>query len=132
MRSPLLKAGLFAISGVIGLAAQQQPASQDEPIRTLHVYADLVQVPTLVLGRNHESISPIAEQRFAVSIDYGPWFRVTHARKEGNDPISLSILLDTSGAAADLLPKIDDAIAALAPSSLTAGIMSRSMCWTVL
>lgn len=121
MRSPLLKAGLFAISGVIGLAAQQQPTSQDEPIRTLHVYADLVQVPTLVLGRNHESISPpIAEQRFAISIDYGPWFRVTHARKEGNDPISLSILLDTDGAAADLLQKIDDAIAALAPSSLTA------------
>ena len=121
MRSPLLKAGLFAISGVIALAAQQQPTSQDEPIRTLHVYADLVQVPTLVLGKNHESISPpIAEQRFSVSIDYGPWFRVTHARKEGTDPISLSILLDTGGAAADLLPKIDDAIAALAPSSLTA------------
>ncbi len=125
MRSPLLKAGLFAISGVIALAAQQQPTqqptSQDEPIHTLHVYTDLVQVPTLVLGRNYESISPqIAEQRFSVSIDFGPWFRVTHARMEGTDPISLSILLDTGGAAADLLPKIDDAIAALAPSSLSA------------
>src|SRR6202044_2058552 len=120
MRSPLLKAGLFAISGVIGLAAQQQPTSQDEPIHTLHVYTDLVQVPTLVLGRNHESISPpIADQRFSVSIDFGPWFRVTHTRMEGTDPISLSILLDTGGASADLLPKIDDAIAALAPSSLS-------------
>jgi hypothetical protein len=120
MRSPLWKAGLFAISGVIGLAAQQQPTSQDEPIHTLHVYADLVQVPTLVLGRNLELITPpIAEQRFSVSIDYGPWFRVTHARKEGNDPVSLSILLDTGGAAADFLPKIDNAIAALAPSSLS-------------
>ena len=120
MRLPLWKAGLFALSSITGLAAQQQPTSQDEPIRTLHVYTDLVQVPTLVLGRNHESISPpIAEQRFSVSIDFGPWFRVTHTRMEGNDPISLSILLDTGGAAADLLPKIDDAIAALAPSSLT-------------
>jgi hypothetical protein len=120
MRSPLLKAWLFALSSITGLAAQQQPTSQDEPIRTLHVYTDLVQVPTLVLGRNHELISPpIAEQRFSVSIDFGPWFRVTHTRMEGTDPISLSILLDTGGAAADLLPKIDDAIAALAPSSLT-------------
>ncbi len=120
MRSPLLKAGLFVVSSIIGLAAQQ-PTPQDEPIRTLHVYTDLVQVPTLVLGRNLELITPpIAEQRFSVSIDYGPWFRVTHARKEGNDPISLSILLDTGGAAAELLPKIDNAIAALAPSSLSA------------
>jgi hypothetical protein len=121
MRSPFLKAGLFAISSVIALAAQQQPASPDQPIHTLHVYTDLVQVPTLVLGRNHESISPqIAEQRFSVSIDFGPWFRVKHARMEGTDPISLSILLDTNGAAADLLPKIDEALAALAPLSLTA------------
>jgi hypothetical protein len=120
MRSLLLKAWLFALSSITGLAAQQQPTSQDEPIRTLHVYTDLVQVPTLVLGRNHESISPpIAEQRFSVSIDFGPWFRVTHTRMEGTDPISLSILLDTGGSAADLLPKIDNAIAALAPSSLT-------------
>ncbi len=121
MRSPLWRAGLFALSGVMGLAAQQQPTPQNEPIRTLHAYADLVQVPTLVLGRNREPIKiPIAEKRFSISIDDGPWFQVTHARQEGNDPISLSILLDTSGAAADLLPKIDDAIAALAPSFLSA------------
>jgi hypothetical protein len=121
MRLPLWKVGLLAVSGVIRLAAQQQPTSHDEPIHTLHVYTDLVQVPTLVLGRNRNPLkTPIPEKRFSVSIDYGPWFQVTHARQEGNDPISLSILLDTSGATADLMPKISDAISALAPSSLSA------------
>jgi hypothetical protein len=121
MRLPLRKAGLFAVSCVMGLAAQQQPTSQEEPIHTLHVYTDLVQVPTLVLGRNREPLkTPIPEKSFSVSIDYGPWFRVTHVRPEGNDPISLAILLDTSGAAADLMPTINDAIAALAPTSLSA------------
>jgi len=121
MRSSLWKAGLFAVSGAIGLAAQEQPTSHDEPIHTLHVYTDLVQVPTLVLGGNRKPLkTPLPEKRFSVSIDYGPWFQVTHARQEGNDPISLSILLDTSGPAADLMPKISDAISALAPSSLSA------------
>src|SRR5579871_6232859 len=120
MRSPLLKAGIFALSNIMGLVAQQQPASQDEPIHTLHVYTDLVQVPTLVLAPDREPLkTPIPEKSFSVSIDYGPWFRVTHVRPEGNDPISLAILLDPTGAAAGLMSGINDAIAALAPFSLT-------------
>jgi hypothetical protein len=120
MRSPLLKAGLFAISSVMALAAQEQSAPQDQPIHTLHVYTDLVQVPTLVLAGNRERLkTPIPEQNFSISIDYGRWFRVTHVRQEGNDPISLTILLDASGGAAALMPKMSDAIAALAPSLLT-------------
>jgi hypothetical protein len=81
----------------------------------LHVYTNLVQVPTLVLeGSLNQIKTLIAEKRFSISIDSGPWFQVTHARLEGNDPIALSILLDNS--ATDLMPKISDAIAALAPS----------------
>ncbi len=92
---------------------------QDEPIHTLHVYANLVQIPTLVLGPNRERLEKsIAENRFSVSIDNGPWFRATHVRREGDDPISLSILLDVSGGSSALMPKIADAISGLAPLSL--------------
>ena len=101
------------------LSAQDAPIPQDEPIHTLHVYANLIQIPTLVLGTNRERLkTPIAESRFSVSIDSGPWFRATHVRPEGDDPISLSILLDVSGGSANLMPKIGDAIARLAPGSL--------------
>jgi hypothetical protein len=95
------------------------PVQQDEPIHTLHVYTNLIQIPTLVLGPNRERLKkPIAERRFSIRIDSGPWFRATHVRVEGDDPISLSILLDVSGDGAELMPKISDAIAGLAPFSL--------------
>ncbi len=40
------------------------------------------------------------------------------SRQEGDDPISLSIMLDVSGDAAELMPTMGDAIANLAPLSL--------------
>jgi hypothetical protein len=95
------------------------PRVVDGGVPTLHVYTNLVQVPTLVLTMSQDLIDkPIAESRFSVSIDSGRWFRATHVRREGDDPISLSILMDMSGEAAALLPKIGDAIGNLAPVSL--------------
>jgi hypothetical protein len=103
------------------LLAQNAPAPQDQPIHTLHVYTNLIQIPTLVLGPNRERIkTPIAESRFSVSIDGGSWFPATHVRMEGDDSITLSILLDARGDVANLMPKINDAIANLAPLSLHA------------
>ncbi|HMH14466.1 MAG TPA: hypothetical protein VK578_15305 [Edaphobacter sp.] len=82
------------LSGTAGVA-QNGATPEDEPIKTLHVYTNLLQVPTVVVGPHGEQIKkPIEEKRFSVSIDSGPWFRATHVRLEGDDPISLSILLD--------------------------------------
>jgi hypothetical protein len=110
----------LTVVGVSALAAQNGKPTHDDGIVTLRVYPDLVQIPTLVLGKNHQAIPPIAESRFFVSIDGGPKFRVTHARIEGNDPISLAILLDVSQPNVNLMEQIDDAIAGLAQLSLTA------------
>jgi hypothetical protein len=116
---------LFGVGLVAGwgrvVLAQDAGTQQDEPIHTLHVYSNLMQIPTLVLGPNRERLEkPIAESRFSVSIDNGPWFRATHVRREGDDPISLSILLDVRGDSSELMPKIADAISRLAPLSLQA------------
>jgi hypothetical protein len=101
------------------VAAQEKTTAQEEPIHTLHVYTNLIQIPTLVLGPNRDRLkTPIAENRFSVSIDSGPWFRATHVRQEGDDPISLSILLDVGGDSSELMPKIDAAIGGLAPLGL--------------
>jgi hypothetical protein len=103
------------------LQAQEQTPQKNEPIHTLHVYTNLVQVPTVVLGPNRDRIKrTIPENRFSVSIDSGPWFPATHVRQEGDDAISLSILLDVSGHGADLMPKMADAIAGLSPTMLHA------------
>jgi hypothetical protein len=112
----LLLAG-WALSSALGLMAQDKPADHDEPVPTLHAYADLVQIPTLVLGQNLKRIEPrIDERRFSISVDSGPWFQVTHVRREGDDPISLSILLDRS--AMDFMPNLNRQIADLAPNLL--------------
>jgi hypothetical protein len=72
------------------------------------------------LGPNRERIAkPIAANRFWVNFDEGSWFHASHVRLEEDDPISLSILRDVTGAA-ELMPKVDDAIANLAPLSLHA------------
>jgi hypothetical protein len=106
--------------GAVSAEAQDEPkAVEDAGVPTLHVYTNLIQIPTLVLGPSHELIrKPIAENRFSLSIDDGPWFRTTHVRQEGEDPIELSILLDLSGDTALLMPKIGDALSELARSSL--------------
>ena len=108
---------------VLGLAAGWGgwvAAAQDEEAPTLHVYANLIQIPVLVLSRYMTPLPPIASSRFSVSLDSGPPFRATHVRPEGDDPIDLSILLDDSGPQEELLPKIDSAIANLAPLYLHA------------
>src|ERR1700677_437796 len=118
---------LLCVLGLAGgwsrgvLAAQDVPVQQDEQIHTLHVYTNLIQIPTLVLDPKREQLKkPIAESRFSVSIDSGPWFRATHVRQEGDDPISLSILLDVSGDSSELMSKMDTAIGSLAPDALHA------------
>lgn len=108
----------MALSAAMVAGTQETPSTPEEPIRTLHVYTNLIQVPTLVLSGNKQPMqASIGEKQFSVSIDSGRWFRVTHARLEGNDPISLSILLDTS--VAELIPPVREAVGALEPSWLS-------------
>ena len=90
--------GLAAGWSGVSLVGQEPTAVVDGGVPTLHVYTNLIQIPTLVLGPDRERLkTPIAESRFSISIDNGPWFRVTHVRMEGDDPVSLSILLDGVG-----------------------------------
>jgi hypothetical protein len=114
MRFSICALGFLAVWVGWGLRAQDVPVPKDGTVPTLHVYANLIQIPTLVLWQTREPIkNTIDASNFSISIDSGPWFRATHVRQEGEDPISLSILLDLSGDTAKLMPKIGDALASL-------------------
>ncbi len=106
--------GLALVAGFAGVLL----LAQDEPVKTLHVYTDTVQIPVVVLSPQREMLPPIAPDRFNVAIDGGPKFQVKHARLEGDDPISLSIVLDVRGDEAALMSKVSGAIGGLAPVSL--------------
>jgi hypothetical protein len=96
-------------------------AAQDGPVPTLRAYTNLVQIPVLVLDPvDRRPMPAIEEGRFFVSLNGGPMFRVTHSRVEGDDPISLAILLDLSQPFPNLMGRMDDAVAGLAPEWLRA------------
>jgi VWFA-related protein len=93
-------------------------AAQNEKVPTFHAYTNLVQLPTLVLDQARKPIIPIAESRFFVSLDGGPKFRVTHVRLEGEDPITLAVVMDLNQPFPSLMREMDGALAGLAPASL--------------
>jgi hypothetical protein len=96
----------------------QTPAAQPPATPTLHVYENLKQVPVLVLTSDYRRMKPLDTSKFRLSLDSGPSFRPTHVRQEGDDPISLAILIDASKPYNDMLPQLSQAIAALAPDYL--------------
>jgi hypothetical protein len=85
--------------------AQQTSPANDAPITTLHVYTNLAQVPTLVLTKRHKEMTPVPPAQFRLSLDSGPAVPPTHVRVEGDDPISMAILIDTMVPKSELLPK---------------------------
>jgi hypothetical protein len=104
-------AGLSSAAGGFVLQAQETAVQPKEPVPTLHVYTNSIQIPMLVLGSNRQQLkTPVAANKFSVSIDDGRWFTATHARSAANDPISLSILLDSNGDSDKLIHGVEDAI----------------------
>jgi hypothetical protein len=116
---------LFTLSTTLALAQANtvttappatDPSSSSKP--TLHVYTNLKQIPVLVLSHDYRRMKPIDASGFRLSIDSGPKFHPTYVRREGDDPISLAILIDASKPDNELLPTLTQAIAALPPDFL--------------
>jgi hypothetical protein len=111
---PLLAAaGLALALGTRGVSAQDA-----NPSYTLHVYTNLVQVAALVLNDERKLPPPIKREQFNISLDQGPLFHPTQMRVEGDDPISLSILLDVSSEHDDLVKSFAKTFPMLVPQYL--------------
>jgi hypothetical protein len=122
-QNKLIAIALMFVLAAIGGNAQSRPetppAQSPEPATpTLHVYTNLKQVPVLVLTHDYKRMKPIDASGFRLSIDSGPLFHPTYVRREGDDPISLSILIDATKPDNELLPPLIQAIAALPPDFL--------------
>ena len=103
------------------LLEAQDPDTEPPPppgLYTLHVYTNLVQVPTLVLNSNNKPVSSLTRTQFSIALDGGPLFHPTQMRLEGEDPVSLGILIDASGGEEELVQKLPAALAGLAPQYL--------------
>jgi hypothetical protein len=109
----LLTFATLAVLGTRGAVAQENAPY------TLHVYTNLAQQPVMVLDQDDKPLPPYTREQFNLSLDHGPPFHPTHMRMEGDDPISLTVLLDVSGSTEYLMKVAVDAITSLAPLSLT-------------
>jgi hypothetical protein len=111
---------LLASATASQLRAQSTPSAPTlyNPGYTLHVYVNLLQIPTLVLSPSFSPLPPLNLDKFNISLDSGPRFHPTHLRLEGDDPIDLAILLDLSGDAYDLRSALSRSILAFANQSL--------------
>jgi VWFA-related protein len=118
--------GMAACLSGTGLAAQdtagQDHSAETTSMVTFHAATNLVRIPVLVLTPQHERLSlPIAPNRFTIQFGNEPPFRPKYVRREGDGPIDLAFVVDTRSPQENLLPKIDEAIANLAPSYLRVG-----------
>jgi hypothetical protein len=122
VRPPVCVAALFLLLACRLTHAQATsgalPSAPSPATTTLHVYTNLKQVPVLLLTSNYQRMKPVDISKFRLRLDSGPPFRPTHVRQEGDDPISLAILIDASKPDSDLLPQLSQAISALAPEYL--------------
>jgi hypothetical protein len=99
--------------------AQSAPSpAVQPPLPTLHVYTNLEQIPVLVLTSDRQRMKPVDTSQFRVRLDSGRPFAPKYVRQEGDDPISLAVLIDTSRPKNELLPQLAQAIANLAPDYL--------------
>ena len=93
-------------------------AAQDAP--TLHVYTNLVQIPTLVIDSGAQPVTEIEEKRLLCERGWRAEVPGDACEAGGDDPISLAIVLDVSQPFPVLMTRMDDAVAGLAPLSLHA------------
>lgn len=106
------------LSLLSGLSRAQDAQAPPDPGYTLHVYANRMQVPTLILNGNDENLRNVAADKIDITLDGGPRFHPTGLRLEGNDPLHLAVLLDVAGTDQDLLSSVIGRLPKFAASSL--------------
>jgi hypothetical protein len=119
MRCVLLFMLWFAVPSAT-LHAQQDATSAPPPDTpyVLHVYENLVQMVTLVMTPDGKIVPPVPKSKFAITIDAGPKFPPTQMHVEGDDPISLAIVIDARGSQQNLSKRIPEALDSLTPHFL--------------
>ena len=105
------RAALALVSILHFACAVAHAQSEDgaQPGYTLHVYANRLQVPVLVLDAAGTPMKNLPRKRFAISLDGGPPFEPVSAHVQGDDAITLAIIIDASGEQKSMIGPFADA-----------------------
>ena len=113
-----LQASLATAAALLALCSQATSQQAVQAGATLRVYTNLLQIPVLILNGKHQPVPPIQADKFLLHIDNDAPFR-PRVRLEGEDPITLAVLIDgaTDG---PKLPRLAEGLAAMARTDLHA------------
>ena len=102
-----------AAAMVVARAIPQQTVEQGA---TLHVYTNLLQIPVLILSSKRQELPPIEAENFLLRLGDDPPFH-PRVRLEGEDPITLAVLIDGTFYG-PRLPQLAESLAAMARNQL--------------
>ena len=123
-RSPLsfFSALVLLIATCCATPLPAQNATQSAPESaapyTLHLYARLVELPTLIFFSNSRKPPTVTPQQINIRLNSAHPFHPISLRMEGNDPLSIGILLDVSGDQRELVSAIQKDLSAWVTHSL--------------
>jgi hypothetical protein len=117
---------LLAAAACVAIPLHAQDAPPPEPDGsapyTLHLYARLVELPTLIFFRDEKPPTLDAQQinikLRSIALNSTQSFHPTSVRLQGDDPLSLAILLDVSGDQTKLISAIQKDFSAWVTRSL--------------
>jgi hypothetical protein len=115
----------FLVHSIL-LSAQQSsppnaPPPPDSSAYVLHAYANLVQIPTIIVSPALTPLPPVRRDDIDISLDSGPLFHPTYTRFEGNEPLDLAIFVDLSGPAYAMQTAFNRSMREFAARSLRPG-----------
>lgn len=94
------------------------PSTPGNPY-TLHVYANRVQVATLVMDSLDSPEAGLVKEKFKIQLDAGPVFHPLLARVEGDDPLTLGVLIDATAVTPGMQAAIAEAFASMGEDLLS-------------
>jgi hypothetical protein len=80
-----------------------QIAQSSQETTTIHVLADLIEVPVLAFKLPFRPEPGLTKSQFVISLDGGTPFHPSHVRMEGAEPVNLSVVVEADTKNAHLL-----------------------------
>ena len=120
LAATVVGACMIAVSWWAGRAQTTPEQGTADSTYKLHVYTDLLQIPTIVLTRLHSNYRALTKESFTLSLDDGPRFHPANVRLEGDDPITIAILFDLTTDANSMFASFASAMSTLPPGVLSA------------
>jgi len=126
----ILRSLVILLLAVAAGGAQQPPQNEQEPLETLKVTVDVVNVYCNVKDKHGALIPGLKKEDFELAED-GKTQAIKYFSSETNQPLTLGILMDTSGSMMQVIPAEKEVLGAFLHQVMTANDLAFLMTFDV-